>query len=87
MKSFEDVELWLKEIRANSNAEGKVFLIGNKRDLDDERKVSEEIAKKFQEDNKMDLFMETSAKSKSDVMTLFKNVAKFLLTDYERKEV
>ena len=32
-KSFEDVDLWLKDLKSNSNPDIKIFLIGNKADL------------------------------------------------------
>ena len=31
--SFENIDIWLKELRTNSNPDVKVFLIGNKVDL------------------------------------------------------
>lgn len=34
-ESFENVDSWLKEIKNNSNPDVKVFLIGNKSDLED----------------------------------------------------
>jgi len=32
--SFENIDIWLKELRTNSNTDVKVFLIGNKIDLE-----------------------------------------------------
>ena len=71
MNSFEDVEMWLKEIKTHSSPDVKVFLIGNKVDLEDRRKVPVEMAKKFKEDYNLDLFMETSAKSGFNARTIF----------------
>jgi small GTP-binding protein len=34
-ESFENLDSWLKELRTHSNPDAKVFLIGNKVDLDD----------------------------------------------------
>ena len=42
--------MWLKELKTHANPDIKVFLIGNKIDLIDNRKVSAEEAKKFKED-------------------------------------
>ena len=39
--SFEDIEMWLRELRTHSNPDAKVFLIGNKLDLENERKTQE----------------------------------------------
>lgn len=33
--SFENIEVWLKELKTHSNPDAKVFLIGNKSDLED----------------------------------------------------
>ena len=34
-ESFENIDVWLKELRTNSNPDVKVFLIGNKSDLEE----------------------------------------------------
>ena len=34
-KSFEDVEVWLKDLKTYSNPDIKVFLIGNKTDMEE----------------------------------------------------
>ena len=39
--------MWLKELKTHANPDIKVFLIGNKIDLADSRKVTPEEAKKF----------------------------------------
>ena len=33
--SFNNIDIWLKELRTNSNPDVKVFLIGDKADLED----------------------------------------------------
>ena len=35
--TFENIEMWLRELRTHSNPDAKVFLIGNKVDLEKER--------------------------------------------------
>ena len=37
--SFNSVDLWLKDLKANSSPDIKIFLIGNKSDLEDQRKI------------------------------------------------
>ena len=39
--------MWLKELKTHANPDIKIFLIGNKIDLEDQRKVTTEEAKKF----------------------------------------
>ena len=50
-ESFNHIESWLKEVKLQSNPDVKIFLIGNKSDLDKERKVKEEDARIFMEEN------------------------------------
>jgi len=50
------------------------FLVGNKLDLSDNRKVDENIARDFATQNSMG-FLETSARSSTNVDVLFKQIA------------
>ena len=83
-KSFDDIDLWLKDLRANSNPDIKVFLIGNKADLEDSRLVTKEQALQLQKDFELDLFMETSAKTGFNTQELFIEAAKILFEDYNK---
>ena len=38
-KSYDDIDLWLKDLKANACPDIKIFLIGNKADLEDKRVV------------------------------------------------
>lgn len=82
--SFENVDTWLKELRSNSNPDVKVFLIGNKKDLENENKriITVEEAMKFKIENKIDLFMESSAKMGDNSQNIFIEAAKILFQDY-----
>lgn len=62
-ESYENIEVWLKELKTHSNPDAKVFLIGNKIDLEEKRKINKEVANKFKDDYNLDLFMEASAKT------------------------
>jgi len=77
-KSFNSLESWLNEIRTKGNPNVKLFLIGNKIDLKEKRKVSEEQAKKFQIDYGFDLFLETSAKTGYNTQKIFIEAARTL---------
>ena len=70
--------MWLKELKTHANPDIKVFLIGNKIDLIDNRKVSAEEAKKFKEDYMLNLYMETSAKTGFNAKNIFIEAAKLL---------
>lgn len=52
---------WLKELKTHSSPSVKVFLVGNKCDLDNKREVEYEEGLKFKEDNNLFYFTETSA--------------------------
>ena len=48
-KSFENLDLWYKELRTNSTSQINVFLIGNKIDLEEEREVKTEEGETYKE--------------------------------------
>ena len=76
--------MWLKDLKSNSNPDIKIFLIGNKSDLEDERVVSKEEAEQFKNDYELDLFMETSAKEGINAKELFTEAAQILFKDYNQ---
>ena len=86
-KSFEDIDLWLKDLKSNSNPDIKIFLIGNKADLEDKREVDKKVAENFKNDYELDLFMETSAKTGFNARELFVEAAKLLFKDYNQYKI
>ena len=83
-KSFKGIRRWTKEIKEKGEGNVVVVLCGNKLDLaEDSRKVSTEEGKRFAEENGL-MFIETSAKSGSNVNEMFKDIAK-RLPEEERK--
>ena len=84
--TFVNIKNWLKELKANGSPDIKIFLVGNKIDL--EREVTKEEAQKYAEINRIDMFMETSAKTGENAQQLLIEVAKFLYIDslnYKKK--
>ncbi len=69
-------------MKANSNPDIKVFLIGNKVDLEESRLVPKEKALQFKKDFDLDLFMETSAKTGLNTQEIFVEAARVLYFDY-----
>ena len=69
-------------MKSNASPDIKIFLIGNKSDLEDQRKVPTEKAESFKNDYELDLFMETSAKTGMNAQELFAEAAKLLFEDY-----
>ena len=83
-KTFNDIEMWLKELKTHANPDIKVFLIGNKIDLQDSRQVTTEEAKKFQTDFELNLYMETSAKTGFNAKEIFIEAARVLYKEYNQ---
>ena len=85
--SFNNIENWLNEIKSQSNPETKIFLIGNKIDLEDQRQVPIDDAKLFSKEHAFNYFLETSAKTGINAQNVFITAAKELyLTHLEYKD-
>ena len=80
-KTYEALELWLKDIREHTQQDLPIFVIGNKNDL--ERKVSFEDAKIFTTSNRVKKFTECSAKTGHNIKDIFIDAAKYLYTEYK----
>ena len=81
-ESFDNIEMWLRELRTHSNPDAKVFLIGNKIDLENERQITKEQGEQFAKDNKINGFMEASAKTGVNAQKIFIQAATTLYEDY-----
>ena len=78
INSYNNIEAWLNEIKAQANPETKIFLIGTKVDLENDRKVTFEEAEKFKKDHEFQYFVETSAKTGFNAQNVFIQAAKEL---------
>ena len=76
LESFENIEFWLQELN-NYSLSSKVILVGNKTDLNDERKIPEEEGR-----NKVSLkirkFIEWSVKNNINIKEIFIEAADLL---------
>lgn len=81
-ETFEGLTVWLREIKANSNATLTTMLIGNKADLESERMVSQREAEDFAEAHGL-TYLEASAKTGLNVDNSFLDVAKRIMTNIE----
>ena len=81
-QTFENVDMWLKELRSHANPDVKIFLIGNKVDLEDQREVDTKTGESYSKQNKMNLFMESSAKTGFNAQKIFVEAARILYEDY-----
>ena len=85
--SFDSIDQWLKELKSNSSPDIKIFLIGNKVDLENQRAVSTEQGKNLQNDYNLDLFVESSAKDGKNTEYIFVEAAKLLYNDYIKYKI
>ena len=81
-KSFEDLNNWLKEIKYKSNPDVKIFLIGNKCDLTEERKVTYEEAEQYSKNYEFNGFCEASAKTGEKAEEIMIKAAQILYDDF-----
>ena len=85
-ESFEHAESWLNDLKGQANPDVRVFLVGNKSDLEESRQVSKEEGMKFKNDQGLDLFLETSAKTGYNARNVLIEAAKLLYSDYLKNE-
>ncbi|KAG5667268.1 hypothetical protein PVAND_015255 [Polypedilum vanderplanki] len=80
MNSFQKLETWLEELEVNTNRNITKMIVGNKIDLQNQRKVDRELGKKFAKQQRA-LFVETSAASNINVQLAFEELVKKILED------
>ena len=81
-ESFEHAENWLNDLKSQANPDVRIFLVGNKSDLEEERKVSKDEGIKYKNEQGLDMFMETSAKTGYNARNVLIEAAKMLYSDY-----
>merc|ERR1712188_19571 len=75
--TFQRAKQWVKELQRQGNPNIVIALAGNKSDLNSKRKVEPEEAESYANDNGI-FFMETSAKTSTNVNELFVAIARKL---------
>ena len=80
--SFLHLDAWLKDVKLLSSPDVKVFLIGNKADLEYNREVSKDEAKKYANEHGFNYYNETSAKSGFNAKEVFIQAAKVLYLEH-----
>ncbi len=86
-ETFENVNNWLTELRDHSDKDVQIIVLGNKCDLDSQRKVSVDEGRKLAEQRGL-FFMETSAKSNANdcVGKSFHILLEEIINKMEREE-
>ena len=86
-ESFLHINQWLKEVRIQSNPDVKIILIGNKADLENEREVTFQEAKRYKDENELLYFEETSAKSGLNSKEVFTEAARILYKEHNKYKI
>ena len=73
LKTFENVKSWVSQIHEEIYDKVVIYLVGNKIDMDDERKVKTEEVQKLAEELGVP-FVETSAKSGENIDNIFSDI-------------
>jgi small GTP-binding protein len=72
--SFDDLDEWLHDLQQLANPNAYIMLVGNKSDLEAERRVGAQQARDFAEKHKLD-YIETSALTGANVTEAFTRLA------------
>jgi len=84
--SFEKASEWVKELQQQGDPNVVVAFVGNKCDMTTARKVSTEESSRYAEENGL-FFIETSAKTATNVSELYMRIAKQLPKVQRQKEM
>lgn len=68
--SFSSIDIWLREVRQNSDPDVVVYLVGNMIDLADKRTVPISKGTEFAKANRLNGFTEASAKTAENVLSV-----------------
>jgi len=74
MTSFQKCKTWVKELQSYGPPEIVLVIVGNKLDLEDQREVEVEVAKRYADEIEA-LFIETSAKEDTNVSKAFVQIS------------
>lgn len=86
LDSFNNLNTWLIEIEKNASKNVYKILVGNKSDLESERKVTYEQGSEFAAQYGMK-FIETSAKDSKNVQEAFVTMTKEIITQTNAQKV
>lgn len=78
--SLENAKGWIRELQRHADANITIALVGNKLDLESRRVIPAEEGAKYAEAEGL-MFMETSAKTPTNITELFDQIAKKLPLD------
>ena len=82
INTFKNLKKWVSIINDNTDDKCLIYLIGNKKDLDDKREVTEEMAKSFIKENRINKYYEVSVFD--NTVNQIENVFEFMLNKIDR---
>jgi len=86
-KTFDSVNFWLDYFKKNNTYNKcEYVLIGNKKDLEEERVITVDRANEYAKQNNM-FFFETSAKTRHNLEVAFVETAENVLKNYRKSAV
>ena len=83
LQSFKDVEYWFEQIKLSSNDDIIIYLLGNKKDLENKRIIDEKTGKNKAKKLGINNFFEVSAKTKENLTEMFKE---FYMEIYQKNK-
>ena len=86
LESFQNLNSWLIEIEKNASKNVYKILVGNKKDMESDRKVTYEQGKEFASQYGMKFF-ETSAKESVNVNEAFEMMTKEIIKEGSEKKI
>lgn len=84
--SFNNIKLWITQIKENSLSQVKIIVVGNKLDLQNNKVVKEDEVKKIASEFKLQFF-EASAKSNINIDECFNTLISEIYKDYEKSRI
>ena len=85
IKTFNDLESWIKDVKEECDENTVIYIVGNKSDLKDKRNVSENQIKDFYSKYGYKYF-ETSAKEGTNVLFVFEQLSIDMNYFYEKQK-
>jgi Ras-related protein Rab-14 len=85
LDTFQNLTTWYQEVMDQSEPSVIVFLVGNKKDMEDKREVSVDRVEAFKREKGIQFHFETSAKSGENIENLFITASKILYHNFKDK--
>ena len=83
-KSLERGPQWIQIVKDNAG-DIPILLVGNKRDLKEQREISNEQIETFKKEQNIAAAMEISVKTGENIEKLFSNLTNLILTQFKRR--